>query len=77
MKKFEVISNTVETLSNNVSSAIVGTYDNYDEAIKIVETIYQQNKFNPDIKDVYFDGKTLNMYNTGAGCHSTYRIIEK
>ena len=76
MKKYEVISTLVEASSSNVQKTSIGIFENQDEALTRIEAIYQRNKFSPEIRDVFFDGKTLNMFNTGANCYSSYRVIE-
>ena len=76
MKKFEIVCTILEASSSNSQKNSLGIFENKDDAAAKIAVIYQQNKFSPDIRDVFFDGKTLNMFNTSANCYSSYRIIE-
>ena len=76
MKKYNVISIISEISTENIQKQIIATYDSIDDATIFLEQIYMKNKFNSEIKDIFFDGKTLSMFNSSANCYSNYKISE-
>ncbi|HPG30769.1 MAG TPA: hypothetical protein PKY81_09435 [bacterium] len=76
MKKYNVVSIISESSSENIQKNILAAFENIDEAFGFLDQIFVKNKYNPEMKDVYFDGKILTMFNSGANCYSSYKVIE-
>ncbi len=76
MKKYGVYSIIMEAASENVQNNLLAEFETREDAENMLAQIYQKNKFSPDMRDVFFDGKVLNMFNTSANCYSNYRIRE-
>jgi len=74
MKKFEVYCIISEVNTENIQKNLVGAFDAKDEAIAFLEQIYQKNKTNSDMRDVFYDGETVSMFNISANCYSNYKI---
>ncbi|HPP87248.1 MAG TPA: hypothetical protein PLM75_05245 [bacterium] len=76
MKKYCVYSTIIQAASNNVETTLLAAFDNIDDAQIMLANLYEKNRFSADIRDAFFDGKVLTMFNTAANCYSNYKIKE-
>jgi len=74
VKKYTVFSVVMEAATNKTEINNLAEFDDYSDAENYLAMVYQNNKMNTDIKDLFFDGKTVTLYNTSSGCYSQYKI---
>ena len=74
MKKYILYSVISEINTSNIQKNIIGEFDDKDSAVAFMEQIYQKNKTNPDMRDVFYAGDSISMFNSSANCYSNYKL---
>jgi hypothetical protein len=74
MKLYEIISSSVDTRSSASNRESLASFEFLEDAKDFLAQIYERNRFNSDIKDIYFDGTKLSLTNVSTGTYSNYCI---